>query len=152
MVYGLIKGRVGDALFDVRVRDIHTGCDIQDVVECSLETTVVLHGHAHGHVVDFMRQNNGTALGKSTVLAHVDEVLVVLVDGLGGNTRNSVGSPVISINVPEDSSQVQLGGDPTHTVIQVTLGLKEDKGKGQTHCVLETGFRSFSSLKLTGRQ
>lgn len=120
---GLSKSRESNGCFLVRVSDVHTGGDIQDVLVSLLDFGVVLHEEVHGHVVDFVRQDDVTGASESTVRTHLDEGFIVIIDSLGGDTSNSVGSPIVGIQVPKNSSQVQLSGDPTNTVINITLGL-----------------------------
>lgn len=126
LLNSLFKVGEGDNIFDVRVRDVHAGSDVEDVLVGLLDFRVVLNHKVHSHVVDFVGQDNVTRVGEGAVGAHLNKVLVVLVDGLGGDTRSGVGSPVISVQVPEDSSQVELGSDPADTVVKITESLKNN--------------------------
>lgn len=119
----LFKSRESDGLLNVRVRDIHAGRNVNDVLVGTLETGIVIDGKGHGLVVNLVGEDDSAAVGKSTVLAHLDKVLVVLIDSLGGDTGDSASGPVIGINVPEDSSQVELSSDPSDSVVQITLCL-----------------------------
>jgi hypothetical protein len=46
-----------------------------------------------------------------------------LVDSSGSDARDIVSSPIIGIQVPENSGQVHLGSNPTNTIINITLSL-----------------------------
>lgn len=125
LIHTLIKSGVGNDLFDVWVRDVHAGGDVHDMLVSLLDFRIVLHSQGHGHVVDLVGQDDIARVGKSAICTHGDEVLVVLVDRLLSDTRDHTGSPVVRVKVPNDSSQVQLGGNPSDTIINVTERLRQ---------------------------
>jgi len=100
---------------NIGVGDVVAGSDIQNVLVSLLNLGKVLDGKTHGGVVDFVSQNNVTGGGKSTVGTHGDVVLVGLFNSGFGNRVTS--SPIVSVQVPDNSSQVQLGGNETNTII-----------------------------------
>lgn len=86
-----------------------------------LNAREVLHGQAHRVVIDLVHQNNVAARVEGAVGAHGNKVFIVLFNGR--NRLRSASSPVVCVQVPENGRQVQLGGNPTHTVIHIAESL-----------------------------
>lgn len=81
----------------------------------------VVESKLHGGVVDFVSEDNVAAVGKGAVATHLNKVLVISLDLL--NRFAITGSPVVGVEVPEDGGKIQLGGDPTDTVVNITESL-----------------------------
>lgn len=71
--------------------------------------------------VTYMSQNDVATGGEGAIATHLNKVLVGLLNGGLGNGFTSC--PVIGVKVPEHSGQVQLGGNPTDTIINITISL-----------------------------
>lgn len=116
------KALEGNSLLHVWVSDVHASSNVKDVLVGLLDLGDIVHSELHGSVVDLVAQDNVATVLESTVGAHLDKVFVVLLNGRHGLRDTS--SPIVSIQVPENGSQVQLGGNPTDTVINITESLK----------------------------
>lgn len=90
-----------------------------------LDLGQVVESKLHGGVVDLVRQDNVTAVSKAAVGAHLNVVVVVV---LHVRDRFAVASsPVARVKVPEDGGQVQLGSNPSDTVVDITESLNTRK-------------------------
>lgn len=98
--------------------DIHARGNINNMLVILFDLGKIFHSEIHGCSINFMLKNNVTMLCISAILAHLDEIFIVLLDSR--HRFFSTSCPIISIKIPEDSSQVQLSGNPANTIINIT--------------------------------